>query len=839
MSFLKYYLKQGTPSQEGFFDRFKQKPYLDLPKMLVYIENAKGLSKKELIDNTESKYGKTITKIKSEDIIKDITEKTNTLSNVNIKKHTEVLCNSIENFIKSWINHTDHEKRLVAVDQAKHALRSNFKPLLQLVKTPLIGQYIVEIHEDEPISFTGKEVEVDIPEKVQPPADLNEVKQLVKLVRKTLTDFEKNVIPAGTLITQFNRKVNGGAAGEAYDRFKELVLDTDQYRDFIFILLDKIKSLYEKAMNYFYQNVEETVSNEGLMDLFSKPKHQLSLQEMIHRLKTVKECPPSHLMKNGYGEALGSHIQMKDIVHHLLVRTERLEKVSFINIANAVSKTIMKLARELRENNEGDLSVYEEASYEIYEAVSKYIKNSTSEQFIGNLSVTVSRSRSDGTKLVFENLEGKGSADQVYSLDSVSDLNKIVSAIEKLLKSKSNEAEAVGKIMYKLVDTLQAYDESIYDEILDFVFNPRVFADDFNIFIEDIKEEYTHALTYLMDSMALPTLEAFSLEAEENQNEENNENDQEQSDTGAEENDASPDADTGSSDRNAPDDEDTADQSADTGTDGEGSSGDATENVTESDETSSNETAKETKAEKPVRPEVILDNPDKDKDDCAAYLSALLGDGVKDLTLYTAKEVNRPLYHMSMNPDIKLFSPKVSARTLSKEDRSVPRISTSTSLIGCMNGYQSMFTDIANRAKKNFTGLYTIYELPYQLAVKPSKKLLPDAELSDEYWIVSWKKETYATRPNVIGEFNIPQINITYGNDGEDKTVTVFLKVREGEFYLSHDVKVPQGYYEVTLKGYNFKYPLKNNNRITVKEITEREYIKVTSLSVMIKQKEK
>lgn len=258
---------------------------------------------------------------------------------------------------------------------------------------------------------------------------------------------------------------------------------------------------------------------------------------------------------------------------------------------------------------------------------------------------------------------------------------------------------------------------------------------------------------------------------------------------------------------------------------------------TEVDTTSQQETGEPT--EKPFQEEreVKLDDPEAEKQDIIEYLSALLGDTVSELTLFSAGEVNRPLYHVSMNPNVKIFSPKVSTRTLSSEDRSVPRVSTSTSLIGCLNGYQSMFTDMAGRARKNFTGLYTVYELPYQYAVKPSKKLLSDVETSDEYWLVSWKKETYSIRPNTVCEFTIPQVQTTYGSDGEDQRVTMFLKVLGESLYLTHDTKLVKGYYEITLRNYGYDYPLENNNKIEVKEITENDYNKVTSLSIMIKKK--
>ena len=103
--------------------------------------------------------------------------------------------------------------------------------------------------------------------------------------------------------------------------------------------------------------------------------------------------------------------------------------------------------------------------------------------------------------------------------------------------------------------------------------------------------------------------------------------------------------------------------------------------------------------------------------------------------------------------------------------------------------------------------------------------------------MVSWKKETYSIRPNTVCEFTIPQVQTTYGSDGEDQRVTMFLKVLGESLYLTHDVKLIKGYYEITLRNYDYDYPLENNNKIEVKEITENDYNKVTSLSIMIKKK--
>lgn len=230
--------------------------------------------------------------------------------------------------------------------------------------------------------------------------------------------------------------------------------------------------------------------------------------------------------------------------------------------------------------------------------------------------------------------------------------------------------------------------------------------------------------------------------------------------------------------------------------------------------------------------------PFDEKKQIVEYLEPLVGDQINEMNLVSAGDLNRPLYHISMNPNIKAFTPQVSNRTLEKENRSLPRISTSTSLIGCMNGYQSVMSDMSNRERKNFNGLYKVYQLPYQYAIQPSKKLLPDQHLSDEFWLISWKKETYSIAPTVVAEFTVPRIESTFGNNGTDYIYHLYVHVKEDKLYLDRNHVLQEGYYHVTLKGYDYNFPLKDNDkRVQVEVLDEARYRQVTSLSIMIKKK--
>lgn len=112
------------------------------------------------------------------------------------------------------------------------------------------------------------------------------------------------------------------------------------------------------------------------------------------------------------------------------------------------------------------------------------------------------------------------------------------------------------------------------------------------------------------------------------------------------------------------------------------------------------------------------------------------------------------LYHISSNHELGPMMPSVTKRTLAAEDRAVPRISTATTLAGCILAYQACTHDFED---PDYKGWY-VYGLPFEHAVRPSKKLLPDVEMSDEHWLVTFCPETIAYIPRPVAKFFITDI---------------------------------------------------------------------------------
>ena len=567
----------------------------------------------------------------------------------------------------------------------------------------------------------------------------------------------------------------------------------------------------------------KSISNEGVLDIFKKTP---TVEELLKLVLNANELKSVESIDNDYGRLFVNY-DYKTYKPLIVKQNENLKGFKFKELVKDIVNTIPSSLKRINDED-SDNTVYTDSANAVMKVLGKYFKDGKSPIFLGNTFLFYNYNKDSGINTDHAILKESDETDKIYLPPSISDVKALAKDLYNTYKSFEKEINEA--ILLAKSSDIKFKDADGYYDFTDYVYPLSFWFDGINDFVKIMKNNYTMMLKFLSNCVDTNTVskEAYSLEDGEETVTEEVQPELTETDETAE----------NSSDENV----ETSEGMEET------SGGDSEENTesdlsvsgqedSEVDSTSPQETGAPTEEPFQEEREVKLDDPEVEKQEIIEYLSALLGDTVSELTLFSAGEVNRPLYHVSMNPNVRIFSPKVSSRTLSSEDRSVPRVSTSTSLIGCLNGYQSMFTDIAGRERKNFTGLYTVYELPYQYAVKPSKKLLSDVETSDEYWLVSWKKETYSIRPNTVCEFTIPQVQTTYGSDGEDQRVTMFLKVLGESLYLTHDIKLVKGYYEITLRNYDYDYPLENNNKIEVKEITENDYNKVTSLSIMIKKK--
>lgn len=185
------------------------------------------------------------------------------------------------------------------------------------------------------------------------------------------------------------------------------------------------------------------------------------------------------------------------------------------------------------------------------------------------------------------------------------------------------------------------------------------------------------------------------------------------------------------------------------------------------------------------------------------YLSHF-NNGVSDnVTVVSPQELGqRWLYHISTDPKIKQFIPALTRRTAMKEDRTVPRISVASSIIGCLIGYQGDIYDFmdSNSEDKWRDGWY-IYGFENECSVTPSTKILYDAKLTDERWLVPYKADKWKYPAKLIGKFFYRQVAMEQQNKERVWNVEAIFEVSRGsEVRMMDGLSLTEGYWSVSFK---------------------------------------
>lgn len=216
---------------------------------------------------------------------------------------------------------------------------------------------------------------------------------------------------------------------------------------------------------------------------------------------------------------------------------------------------------------------------------------------------------------------------------------------------------------------------------------------------------------------------------------------------------------------------------------------------------------------------------------------ALLPDNVKkELSVVSSAELGTDkLLHISTDPKIKQFVPNITKRTANNENRSVPRISTAPSLLGCLIGYCAAALDFSQGDHHpDWLGGWYIYGIPFELALKPSPKLLHDQRNSDEHWLITYSETTRSYAPTKLGKFFYRSV-ISQARTGKRpfKEVVMLVEVATDHPVLfAGKVQLTKGYWEITGPEPSFNVEFWNQDKLyTVKSISKGDYRTTKSLS--------
>lgn len=137
------------------------------------------------------------------------------------------------------------------------------------------------------------------------------------------------------------------------------------------------------------------------------------------------------------------------------------------------------------------------------------------------------------------------------------------------------------------------------------------------------------------------------------------------------------------------------------------------------------------------------------------------------------------IYHISTNPDIKLFMPMVGTRQLPSENRTIPRVCCSANLVDAIRGHAAVTGQAINRWKTGNPGLFYIYKLPFTECIRPGKGLVADVGITNELWIVPNDPKSGAFKASVIGEFFVSNIEEEYEDGIVEHEFTIMIKANE------------------------------------------------------------
>lgn len=204
-----------------------------------------------------------------------------------------------------------------------------------------------------------------------------------------------------------------------------------------------------------------------------------------------------------------------------------------------------------------------------------------------------------------------------------------------------------------------------------------------------------------------------------------------------------------------------------------------------------------------------------------------------NVTVITPEDIGQPyLLHISTNGKIPEFIPVIGHRQSLKEDRTVPRVCTAPTLVGCILGYASLESDFQNlipdgkKENKNYRGGWTIYGLPFEAALRPNKKLVYDAATGDEIWLVSYSPETIAYVPVTLGKFFIQTMSLT-GRIGKEPImdITMYVEVRDPRgmrFSNKHWLK--PGHWRINCWASSHIRDWKDDKDFTIVSVSKADY---------------
>jgi hypothetical protein len=169
------------------------------------------------------------------------------------------------------------------------------------------------------------------------------------------------------------------------------------------------------------------------------------------------------------------------------------------------------------------------------------------------------------------------------------------------------------------------------------------------------------------------------------------------------------------------------------------------------------------------------------------------------------------LYHISFKP-FKELVPNISRRSALSEDNTVPRVHVSDTIGNCILGHSSIGYVGANtkivstkKGKKedSYLGGFYIHQIPFRASLKPNEKLVFDAKVTNEHWLVTYNEMTRVFPALNIGKGIVKEVKyLPRANKYPEEIITLVIEYTGlDKLIISKDIAVKKGYWEVSLNN--------------------------------------
>ena len=194
------------------------------------------------------------------------------------------------------------------------------------------------------------------------------------------------------------------------------------------------------------------------------------------------------------------------------------------------------------------------------------------------------------------------------------------------------------------------------------------------------------------------------------------------------------------------------------------------------------------------------------------FLALLPEESRKELKPVTPQGLKvENLLHMSKDLGIDGFVPTVTRRASENEDHSIARICTAPTLVGCIMGYAADANDFfrrpttynADRSRKvGFRGGWGVYGIPFDHALRPTSKMVPDVERSDEHWLVTYDPDNVVYKPELLAKFFYAHMKFEATAKYPTSDVEMLIEIlTDTPIRIDHKLTLTRGCWKLKIKG--------------------------------------